>query len=150
MDDSPLVRPATEEDAEAVARLSTVLGYPAAVETVRARVRAILSSGSDLLLVAEAGARVVGWLQAHAAYRVHAGWGVEIAGLVVDPEARRRGIGRRLVAEAENWAAARSAEALTVRSNLRRSESHLFYPALGFSLHKTQAVYRLGLGDTRR
>ena len=144
------IRPAVEDDAGEVARLAAVLGYPVAEEEMRARVRGILGSDADLLLVAAAGdGRVVGWLQAHAACRVHTGRGVEIVGLVVDPAARRQGIGKRLVAEAERWAEARSAEVLVVRSNLRRSESHLFYPALGFSLNKQQAVYRLGLGGPR-
>ncbi len=107
------------------------------------------AGASDLLLVAaDPDKPMMGWLQAHAACRVHTGWGVEIVGLVVDREARRQGIGRRLVAEARRWAEARSAEALVVRSNLRRSESHLFYPALGFSLNKHQAVYRLSLRDS--
>jgi len=145
------IRPAVEDDAGEVARLAAVLGYPVAEEEMRSRVRGVLHSDADLLLVAaDPGKRVMGWLQAHAAYRVHTGWGVEIVGLVVDPEARRQGIGRRLVAEARRWAEARSAEALVVRSNLRRSESHLFYPALGFSLNKQQAVYRLGLRGSGR
>jgi ribosomal protein S18 acetylase RimI-like enzyme len=146
----PIIRPAVEHDAGEVARLAALLGYPVAEEVMRARVRGIPGSDADLLLVATApGGRVVGWLQAHAACRVHTGWGVEIVGLVVDPEARRQGVGRRLVAEARRWAEARSAEALVVRSNLRRSESHLFYPALGFDLNKKQAVYRMELRPGR-
>jgi len=144
------IRPAVEDDAGEVARLAAVLGYPVAEEEMRSRVRGTLASDADLLLVAAGpGGRVVGWLQAHAARRVHTGWGVEIVGLVEDPEARRQGIGRCLVEEAERWAAARSAEELTARSNLRRTESHRFYRALGFRLNKTQAVYRKALPGRR-
>jgi GNAT superfamily N-acetyltransferase len=69
-------------------------------------------------------------------------------GLVVSESCRRRGVGRSLVKRAEQWAAEIGAETLVVRSNTKRVESHRFYPALGFSLAKTQAVYRKGLGPT--
>ena len=84
---------------------------------------------------------VIGWLQAHAGSSLESGLRVEIVGLVVTGLARRTGVGRALVAEAERWARSRSADTLVVRSNVRRAESHRFYPALGFSLAKTQHVY---------
>jgi len=48
----------------------------------------------------------------------------------------------RLVERAEQWAQELGAQTLVVRSNTQRTESHRFYPALGFSNTKTQAVYR--------
>jgi hypothetical protein len=47
-----------------------------------------------------------------------------------------------LVAQAEAWASNISAEAVVVRSNTARGESHAFYPSLGYLRAKTQAVYR--------
>jgi len=138
-----LIRRATEADAEAVARLSGTLGYAAAAEVTRERLRAIIGSDSDWVVVAvDSDERVVGWLQAHAARIVESGFRVEITGMVVAPELRRRGVGRLLVAEAERWASDRSAEAIVVRSNVERVESHSFYPALGYRLSKTQNVYK--------
>lgn len=145
MESHLLVRPATEVDADALARLSAILGYPAEVEVMRARVGAVLGSAGDLLLVAEAAGGVVGWLQARVSRALQSAPAVEITGLVVEAAVRRRGVGRRLIAEAERWAREHGAEALVVRSNLRRTESHLFYPALGFGAHKEQAVYRRSL-----
>jgi GNAT superfamily N-acetyltransferase len=72
---------------------------------------------------------------------LESGFIVEIAGLVVAEDCRRAGAGRALVQQAERWAGARGAESLVVRSNTLRTESHRFYPALGFLLSKTQAVY---------
>ena len=51
-------------------------------------------------------------------------------------------IGRALVEQAERWAGARGPESLVVRSNTLRTESHRFYPTLGFTASKTQAVYQ--------
>ena len=69
----------------------------------------------------------------------------EIVGLVVAGAGRRRGVGRALVQAAEAWAAKGGIERLIVRSNITRAESHAFYPALGFSRGKTQAVYQKAL-----
>jgi predicted N-acetyltransferase YhbS len=137
------IRRTTIHDANAIARLSETLGYPADAEVTRARLSAILASNADLMIVAQdRGGAVVGWLQAHAAHIVESGFRVEITGLVVAPEARRRGMGRSLVAEAEQWARSLAAEAIVVRSNVQRAESHAFYPALGYAETKTQKVYR--------
>ncbi len=143
MEISGSIRRATAEDADLIARLSETLGYLSAPEVTRARLSAILASNADLMIVAQdRGGAVVGWLQAHAAHIVESGFRVEITGLVVAPEARRRGTGRSLVTEAERWARSLAAEAIVVRSNVQRAESHALYPALGYTETKTQKVYR--------
>ena len=133
------MRRATERDAAAIARLASDLGYPTPLDIVQARVRSISASASDLLLVAvDAASEPIAWLQAHSAEIVESGFRVEIVGLIVSPEVRRRGVGRSLVREAERWAAQINAQSVVVRSNARRLESHAFYPAMGFSETKAQ------------
>jgi GNAT superfamily N-acetyltransferase len=140
------VRRATAADAGAMARLSGELGYPVETDAMRARIRAVTASAADLLVVAEdPTGEPAGWLQAHSAHLIESGFRVEIVGLIVSPAARRTGLGRSLVAAAERWATSIQAEALVVRSNVQRDESHAFYPALGFSATKTQHVYRKSL-----
>ncbi len=137
------IRPATEQDATAIAQLSGDLGYATNHEIMLQRVREVLASPRDLLVVAlESSGLVVGWLQAHAAHIIESGFRVEIIGLIVSPATRRSGVGRALVEEAERWAKSRSAAVIVVRSNINRLESHAFYPALGYVTIKTQQVYR--------
>lgn len=127
-------------DAVAVAELATELGYPSEAETIRTRIEKI--GDSDLLLAAVTAAdRPIGFIQANCVCIIEAGFRVEILGLVVSAKARRRGIGRKLIAEVERWAASLRSEAVVVRSNTQRTESHIFYPALGYTQIKTQAVY---------
>ncbi len=127
-------------DAEVVATLAGELGYPNDAEAIRERIQAI--GESDLLLVAvDASDKAVGFIQANRVCIIEVGFRVEILGLVVSSSARRSGIGRRLIAEAEDWAASIRAEAILVRSNTKRVEAHLFYPVLGYTQIKTQAVY---------
>ena len=142
------VRHAAEHDAEAIARLACDLGYPASAETMRVRIRAVSASPSDSLFVAaDLSGIAIGWLHAHSANLIESGFRVEILGLVVSPIARRAGIGRALVGEAEHWAASIGAEVVVVRSNVKRAESHGFYAALGYNSTKTQLVYRKPLID---
>jgi GNAT superfamily N-acetyltransferase len=138
------VRVATESDAAQIAALSRELGYPEEVRTIRERLSRILARGDHRVYVAELGKGrgVCGWLQAHSSDVLESGFRVEITGLVVSGEMRRRGVGRSLVAQAETWAAEISAGTIVVRSNAKRVESHEFYPALGYLPSKTQVVYR--------
>jgi len=137
------IRAAAESDAACIAQLSDTLGYAATEEVVRQRLNAMFGSKNDLVLVAVNVAGVpIGWIQAHASHVIESGFRVEIAGLIVSADARRCGVGRALVSRAEEWARQLGAEAIVVRSNVQRIESHSFYPALGYGVTKTQTVYR--------
>jgi GNAT superfamily N-acetyltransferase len=142
MSETLRIRRMAETDAEVVAGLAGELGYPNEVESIRERIRATDEFDLDLLLVAVDPADMpVGFIQAHRVCIIEAGFRVEILGLVVSSSARRSGIARGLIEEAERWAKNIGAEAISVRSNTKRIEAHLFYPALGYRKIKTQAVY---------
>jgi aminoglycoside 6'-N-acetyltransferase len=136
------IRPTIPSDAPEIARLTTELGYEAEPAAIAGRLARIAGQPDHLMIVAFLDGKIVGWLQAHASTVLESGFRVEITGLVVDSAHRGRGVGRSLVRQAEQWAAALRAETVVVRSNLKRTESHRFYPALGYELSKTQAVYR--------
>jgi GNAT superfamily N-acetyltransferase len=140
MSETLRIRRMAAKDAEVVATLAGELGYPNEVEAIRTRIRAI--GESDLLLVAvDATDRPVGFIQAHRVCVIEVGFRVEILGLVVLSSARRSGIARRLIEEVECWTKNIGVETISVRSNTKRIQAHLFYPALGFKKIKTQAVY---------
>jgi predicted N-acetyltransferase YhbS len=140
------IRRMAETDAEVVAALARELGYPNEVEWIGGRIRAIGEFDLDLLLVAvDATDRPVGFIQAHRVCIIEVGFRVEILGLVVSSSVRRSGIARGLIEQAEHWAKNIGAEAISVRSNTKRIEAHLFYPALGYRKIKTQAVYEKAL-----
>src|SRR5438270_9973603 len=123
------IRPATVADAPRIAELSGVLGYPIAAEAAAARLKYLLARSEHLVLVAEI-TGVVGWIHASEQHLLESGLRCEIVGLVVAADHRGKGIGRRLVARVERWAAERRVERLSVRSNLARAESHPFYERL--------------------
>lgn len=138
-----IVRRADVADASRVAELSGVLGYPADAAAVATRLTRLLAREQELVLVAALpGATVAGWIHAAEQELLESGRRCEIVGLVVDPAHRGRGVGRRLVAEVEAWAAGRGLGIIGVRSNVARSESHPFYLRLGYVRTKTSHVYR--------
>jgi GNAT superfamily N-acetyltransferase len=140
------IRNACASDAAGIAGLTAQLGYTADPEATSRRLARINGREDHLVVVAVLEGRIVGWLHAHAFDALESGFRAEIVGMVVSEGCRRRGVGRCLVRRAEQWALATGAGVLVVRSNMKRVESHSFYPALGFSASKTQAVYRKKIG----
>ncbi len=141
------IRPARDTDAAALAELSGELGYAASASEMAARLTRILPQGAHLVLLAEDDAGTpVGWIHAAEQEVLETGFRCTILGLVVGARARRGGVGRRLVAAVEAWAAGRGHRDVTVRSAVPRAESHPFYLGLGYERVKTQHVYRRRLG----
>lgn len=140
MQPSVEIRPATLADAAEIARLAGELGYPTTTDAMTRGLTALLANTRHYVAVAASDGRLLGWM--HVENRVSLGGDrAELRGLVVDPAARRRGVGRRLVAVAEQWARSRELASLIVRSNVVRDQSHPFYESLGYSRRKTQHVY---------
>lgn len=142
------IRRARVDDAPQLARLSRELGYPSADEQMRRRLETIGARADHVVLTAERGreAPILGWIHAARTILLESGECAQILGLVVDGTARRGGLGRRLVTGAEQWTRALGLRRIVVRSNVAREASHLFYPALGYGLAKTQRVYAKQLG----
>jgi GNAT superfamily N-acetyltransferase len=137
------IRTANWGDTAQIARLSEELGHPVSLEEMGRRLRLLLGSAADTVLVAEGeGALLLGWVAITSRIALQSGAKAEISGLVVGAAARRMGVGRALVAASSDWAARCGFDSIAVRSNVRRSESHPFYSSIGFSLQKTQHFYR--------
>jgi GNAT superfamily N-acetyltransferase len=127
------IREARPEDAPALAELLEELGYPASAVALRTRLRAFAAAGS-FVLIAEDGGRVLGLASATVLPLLHedGGW-CRLSALVVGADRRRAGIGRKLVGEVEERAAAAGCRYLEVTSGEQpeREAAHAFYEALG-------------------
>jgi GNAT superfamily N-acetyltransferase len=152
------VRPIRIEDAPAVADLSGELGYRSTAEEMEERIRRVLKEPGHQAWVAIpvasaeedrlAGRPVdapeappIAWLHAFLSLRLESSPSIEIAGLVVSEPFRGRGIGRRLLATAEHWAASQGISAVRVRSRVSRAAAHRFYERAGYSETKEQKVF---------
>ena len=140
------IRQAVSSDADAIARLTTELGYPADPEQILSRLEMLLRSDLYFIAVAEDASGAVGWVAAEQRLLLESGERAEIVGLVVSAGNRRAGIGTALVQAAEAWARSRGFAAINVRSNVLRDAAHEFYERLGYTRIKTQHAYRKTLG----
>ena len=133
----------TEGDADAVAALSTQLGYPSSAEQTLRRFRAIGDAPDARVWVAEsAEGAILGWIHLFGNRLLESDPDAEIGGLVVHEAARGRGVGRALVSAAEAWARERGYTVVSVRSNVIRTEAHAFYKGLGYEPTKSQFKFR--------
>jgi len=138
-----VIRHASREDLPVLTDLCSQLGYPCSESEILGRLEdLVLSNGHTLLVAVAPGGRVVGW--AHGAIRrllvvpPH----LELGGLVVDKLWRGRGIGKKLMDNIESWAVDQGVDTIYVRSNVSRTDAHLFYRRLGYEDIKTSLTFQ--------
>ncbi len=129
-----------DEDAAALAELSTQLGYPTTEDQVRERI-ALLDDPERDLLVADGPAGLAGFIDVHVQRTIEADPYGEVGGLVVAAAHRGTGLGAALLEAAAVWSRDRGLRHLWIRANLARVGPHEFYEAIGCSVVKDQRVY---------
>ncbi len=141
-----VIREIALADSDAAASLSGELGYPVSPEIIQGRIESLLQHPDHVIFVASLAGNVVGWIDVCVTYHLASDPRAEIAGLVVSTKVRSKGIGRLLVARAEQWALSRGLIEMLVRSRSTREAAHRFYLREGYSLTKTSAVFTKQLG----
>ena len=127
------VRRVTPADTEAVLALWRVV-FPAYADPAHpqrdpaASIARKLAFGDGLFWLAERGGRVIG--SAMAGYDGHRGWLYSVG---VHPEARRSGVGARLVAEAERALAALGCPKVNLQVYAANAEGQGFWRSVGYS-----------------
>ena len=130
---SAAVRPALPADAAGIASLMSELGYPLSPADVVRGIAGPAGGGRSAVLVAERAGSVVGVTTLHMVPVLHEpGDWCRLTSLVVAPSARRCGIARALVAEAESRARAAGCVRIEVTSARHRDGAHDFYRSQGY------------------
>ena len=140
------VRVADKNDVEAIARLAGELGYPSTVAEVRERFAAVERDAEYVTFVATIPAgEIVGWIQLSRVHSLTTDSRAEITGLVVDSGIRGAGVGRLLLERGETWARELGLRTIGLHSNFIRERAHKFYLRLGYTVIKSQNVFRKAL-----
>ena len=133
-----IIREATIEDAFAICNISCAdLGYDCSCEFVSTRI-SNLDKGREKVFVAEVNGIVAGYIHAEKYQTLYFEPMINILGLAVSSEFRRRGIGRMLLKRAEHWANEVGIHKIRLNSGASRKEAHSFYRAMGYSNEKGQ------------
>ncbi len=134
------IRLAKSDDAPALATLSDQLGYRVDAASIPTRLQELEAAGHALLVAVDKN-ELVGWAEIGCPVAFVTHGEARLLGLVVSERKRGRGIGRKLVHAAEQWAHDRGAAEIVVSSNITRSLAHVFYERLGYQKIKTQHVF---------
>lgn len=143
--DDIVIRLATHADGAAIAKLAAQLGYNVAENEAADRLVDLSRRTDHVIYVAASGEEVVGWIHLYIDYSLLHSPVVALGGIVVDEAQRGKGIGRRLMEQAESWGRAQGCVAVYLKTNTIRREAHAFYESLGYGRVKTQYAYRKAL-----
>ncbi|WP_199118795.1 GNAT family N-acetyltransferase [Pedobacter sp. ASV28] len=133
------------DDLNQILNLSGQLGYENNVDTLSSRLSEIIKQDDHAIFVARVDQKIVGWLHCLVGLRVESPLFVEVAGLVVDEQARGLHIGRNLIETSKQWSANLNISKMLIRCNVLRTETHKFYHHLGFQCNKEQKIFELDL-----
>ncbi|MGH2666446.1 GNAT family N-acetyltransferase [Flavobacterium sp.] len=135
------IRNAKVNDSLFIVELSRQLGYETNEIQIKKRLEAILANNDNCVFVAEENNVVIGWIHAFHSLQVESDFFVEIGGLVIDENHRRKGIGQLLIGKINTWAKSKECQKIRVRCNTKRKESHIFYQQIGFTETKEQKIF---------
>jgi ribosomal protein S18 acetylase RimI-like enzyme len=138
------IRHAQPGDAAVLAQLMCELGYETKRTEMEPRLKLILSNPAHKTFVAVMGDCVCGMIStlAYPSYE-HDDPSGRILALVTLSAARRRGIGRALIATAETDLAQRGIMRVGLDTRLTREDAHKFYESLGYERNGWRFVKQL-------
>src|SRR5439155_2922627 len=138
------IRDAELDDAAELAVLMCELGYETKRAEMETRLKLILSNPAYKTFVAILDGRLCGMIGTftYPSYE-HNDSGGRILALVTSSAARRRGIGRALVATAEKDFAQRGVGRVALDTRLTREDAHKFYESLGYERNGWRFVKQL-------
>ena len=140
-----VLREAILADAAMIAELSGQLGYKSSTEKTEYRLTQLLNNSNHCVYVVVNNDTVVGWIHGFYSLTVEYDPCVEIGGLVIDENNRRKGIGQMLVNKVVAWTRSINISRIRVRSRSIRTDAHSFYLKIGFTQIKEQKVFDLQL-----
>jgi len=134
MDIDLKIRDGKLSDAAGLAALMCELGYGTAGAEMESRLISILKDPRYKTLVVLNDDKICGMIgTVSASSYLHNDLTGRIIALVVSRESRRRGIGARLIAEAEKNLIQRGITRVTVTARFEREKAHQFYEKLGYA-----------------
>ncbi|TDO69198.1 N-acetylglutamate synthase-like GNAT family acetyltransferase [Kribbella sp. VKM Ac-2571] len=139
------IRLARLSDAVAVNELLAELGYPQSdPAATAARIQTWTDDPAGAVYVADTDHGVLGVIAVHTCpFFEREGTWARIVALVVSAQARRQGIGSRLIAAAESFATHHGCLRIEVTSSPHRTQAHTFYQSHNYTVTPTRFLQNL-------
>jgi GNAT superfamily N-acetyltransferase len=143
------IRAAVAADGPEIARLLTALGHPTAVADIAERWPAWSAAGNGALVAVGPGGELAGLATLHHTHVLHRPRPVgRITALVIDESVRGQGVGRALVAAAEEALGGLGCGQLEITCHMRRTDAHRFYERIGYE--KTSFRFARAIGPRKQ
>lgn len=146
-DSSPQVyiRPVVLEDAPGIAHLLVALGYPCSAEEAKLRLMHLREEPEQQCWLAQEHGEAIAMIALDIRYYLPLGARTcRITALIVLEAFQGRGIGKRLLREAETKARQAGATRVELTTAMQREQAHQFYRACGYENASLRFVKRLG------
>lgn len=141
------VRLLCPSDVEIAHELMRQLGYDMPANELAGRIARVLDATMHYAAVAEEGSEVVGLVHAYARPALEKPTEAVVQSLIVEARARKRGVGRLLMASAEAWARTNGMTHLVLHTRTDRVDAHTFYEQLGYRQEATSNLMRKWLAS---
>ena len=138
-----LIRRCEIVDLKAICKLNKFeMGYDYPEESTAEKLQKLLASRSDAIFVALVDGEVAGYVHANDYDVLYAPHMKNIMGIAVSGRFRKKGIGRALLDEVENWARETGASCVRLVSGSTRIGAHEFYRRCGYHQDKLQLNFK--------
>lgn len=139
------IRTVSAADAEDICAIcSEDLGYPCELSLVAQKIMR-LDPEREAVFAAVSNNVVAGFIHVEKYDLLYFETMANILGLAVKAEYRRSGIGKQLIAAAEDWAVKNGIKAMRLNSGISRTGAHDFYRHLGYDDEKGQIRFNKSL-----
>jgi len=131
-------RKAELKDSGFLTELSNQLGYETTNEKIQTRLSEILNNADNCIFVILDNENIIGWIHGFYSPRIESDSFIEIGGMVVDKNYRRKGVGQMLIKKVIEWSQLKKVSKIRVRCNTLRKETHIFYKQLALLTQKAK------------
>ncbi len=136
-----IIRRVRIDDSGSIQNLSAQLGYVYSETETISNIEEISNSHNDMCYVLLENDSVKGYIHIQLHITLYMPKVINVLGLVIDENCRKKSYGRMLMNAAEKWAKENNCTGVRLNSGESREEAHLFYRKIGYTNNKNHKCF---------